>query len=148
MKVGRSSSSSVVASLLSVPPPPRLLFLAIFIVCTTTSLTANTTTTTTTTINPSTTTLLSLEPPQHVIAQFPKNDRQQQSTYADYNGTTTREAGFRFNHLVLDQRTGQLFGGAVNRLVQLDADLKLIELASTGKKKIIFLLFLIYFFGA
>ncbi|XP_016844903.1 plexin-B [Nasonia vitripennis] len=66
----------------------------------------------------------------HIVAQFPSlASGQMQRTYLDYNSTS-----LRFNHLVIDPNTGQLFAGAVNRLLQLDSDLQVKEHVITGPK--------------
>ena len=68
--------------------------------------------------------------PVHIVAQFPPIT-EEPSINLDYNGTG--EGALRFNHLVLDPQTGQLYAGAVNRLMQLDSELNLKELVITGK---------------
>ncbi|XP_058804816.1 LOW QUALITY PROTEIN: plexin-B [Phymastichus coffea] len=72
------------------------------------------------------------EPPQHIVARYPGSDDDQLTVYADYN--TTREDSLRFNHLLLEPASGNLLVGAVNRLVQLDADLRPLQLVITGPR--------------
>lgn len=76
-------------------------------------------------------------PPQenkspHITAQFPGEDSQQYGFYA-LDPNTTREGALRFNHLAIDPMTKRLYIGAVNRLLQLDSNLKLEEHVSTGQ---------------
>ncbi|XP_047364074.1 plexin-B [Vespa velutina] len=75
-------------------------------------------------------------PPQenkspHITAQFPAEESQQYGFYA-LDPNTTREGALRFNHLAIDPMTKRLYIGAVNRLLQLDSNLKLEEHVSTG----------------
>ncbi|XP_014213293.1 plexin-B [Copidosoma floridanum] len=101
-----------------VPPPPRLPFSLLFpllylLVCAVVRADDGSTS------GPPTT------EPQHIVAQFPA---------APDTNNATRDEELRFNHLVLDPRSGQLYAGAVNRLVQLDPDLRLRELVITGPR--------------
>lgn len=67
----------------------------------------------------------------HVIAQFPVGNGQRYG-YFSLDVNATREGVLRFNHLAIDSSTGRLYGGAINRLFQLDSNLKLEEYVSTG----------------
>ncbi|XP_015599759.1 plexin-B [Cephus cinctus] len=69
----------------------------------------------------------------HVVAQFPLPVGQRYELYP-LDPNTTREGALRFNHLTIDPSTGRLYAGAVNRLVQLDSNLRLEELVSTGPR--------------
>lgn len=51
---------------------------------------------------------------------------------AQYPGPA--EPQLRFSHLQVDARTGRVFAGATNRLIQLSADLKLEQVVATGPK--------------
>lgn len=67
----------------------------------------------------------------HVVAQFPSGDGQRYGFYP-IDPNTTREGALRFTHLTIDPATGRLYAGAINRLLQLDSNLKLEEYVSTG----------------
>lgn len=67
----------------------------------------------------------------HVITQFPMGDGQRYGFYP-LDPNTTREGVLRFNHLTIDPATGRLYAGAINRLLQLDSNLRLEEYVSTG----------------
>lgn len=67
----------------------------------------------------------------HVMAQFPAGDGQRYGFYP-LDPNTTREGALRFNHLTIDPVTGRLYAGAINRLLQLDSNLRLEEYVSTG----------------
>jgi hypothetical protein len=86
-----------------VPPPPRLLLFCCCLLFGSASSTKHDE--------------VSGIPPEtvHIVAQYPNNASQ-----------------LLFNHLVLDPKTGQIFAGAVNRLLQLDSELRLKELLITG----------------
>lgn len=114
-----------------VPPPPRLLppsitcmylvawfFLVQRIAVTDAS-------ETTTTISPNET------HSPHIVAQFSSIEGQRHGFYP-LDPNATREGALRLNHLTIDPETGQLYVGAVNRLLQLDSNLNLEELVSTG----------------
>lgn len=68
----------------------------------------------------------------HIITQFPMGDSQRYGFYP-LDPNTTREGALRFNHLTIDPATGRLYAGAINRLLQLDSNLRLEEYVSTGK---------------
>lgn len=68
----------------------------------------------------------------HIITQFPMGDSQRYGFYP-LDPNTTREGALRFNHLTIDPITGKLYAGAINRLLQLDSNLRLEEYVSTGK---------------
>ena len=72
----------------------------------------------------------------HVVAQFPSVGEQRQGLFP-VHPNATRENSLTFNHLTIDPSTGRLYAGAVNRLLQLDSDLKLEEFVSTGKFKFV-----------
>lgn len=70
----------------------------------------------------------------HIIAQFPSADDEEAYRASQDDNNGTREGGsVSFNHMIVDSKTGQLFVGAVNRLLQLNPDLSLRELVITGK---------------
>lgn len=68
----------------------------------------------------------------HILAQFPAENGQQYGHFP-LEANTTREGALRFNHLTIDPSAGRLYVGAVNRLFQLDSNLKLEEHVSTGQ---------------
>lgn len=68
----------------------------------------------------------------HIIAQFPTGNGQRYG-HLSLDANVTREGALRFNHLAIDSSTGRLYGGAINRLFQLDSNLKLEEYVSTGR---------------
>lgn len=67
----------------------------------------------------------------HIVTQFPMGDGQRYGFYP-LDPNTTREGALRFNHLTIDPATGRLYAGAINRLLQLDSNLRLEEYVSTG----------------
>lgn len=67
----------------------------------------------------------------HIIAQFPAGNGQRYGHFS-LDANATREGALRFNHLAIDPSSGRLYGGAINRLFQLDSNLKLEEYVSTG----------------
>ncbi|XP_063990960.1 plexin-B [Diachasmimorpha longicaudata] len=84
--------------------------------------------------------LSSLPPPQqlpqdenpHVVARFPSLHHRLELSRRDPN--FTHEGPLRFNHLTIDPATGRLYAGAINRLLQLDKNLQLEEIVSTGPR--------------
>ncbi|KAJ8682893.1 hypothetical protein QAD02_018685 [Eretmocerus hayati] len=66
------------------------------------------------------------QPLQMIVSQFPSSQSLQLLDQT--------QGPLKFNHLVVDPKTGQLYGGAVNRLLRLDPSLELIELVVTGPK--------------
>lgn len=68
----------------------------------------------------------------HVVAQYPSHGEEYQKSYLDQNGTS-KEVKMHFNHLVIDPRSGQIYVSAINKLLQLDADLRLRATVKTGK---------------
>lgn len=68
----------------------------------------------------------------HILAQFPAENGQRYGHFP-LEANTTREGALRFNHLTIDPSTGRLYAGAINRLFQLDSNLKLEEYVSTGQ---------------
>lgn len=113
-----------------VPPPPRLtLLLTLYYVCLVLCSISVRAVAATSEEAAGSTAAPNETQPVHIVAQFPPLAAgQTQRTHLDYNATS-----LRFNHLVIDPKTGQLFAGAVNRLLQLDSDLKLKENVITGK---------------
>ncbi|XP_014222817.2 plexin-B isoform X2 [Trichogramma pretiosum] len=79
--------------------------------------------------------------PQPVVGQFPSErvragqKQLDMGSSSSSSGNSTGPGPLRFNHLVLDSKTGQLFAGAVNRLIKLDANLELEEVVVTGPKE-------------
>ncbi|XP_076249106.1 plexin B [Calliopsis andreniformis] len=69
----------------------------------------------------------------HTVTQFPSGDGQRYGFYP-IDPNTTREGALRFNHLTIDPATGRLYAGAINRLLQLDSNLRLEEYVSTGPR--------------
>lgn len=67
----------------------------------------------------------------HVVARFPSLHHRIELNRLDPN--FTREGTVRFNHLTIDPTTGRLYAGAINRLLQLDKNLQLEEIVSTGE---------------
>ena len=61
---------------------------------------------------------------RHVFAQFPPATDSENDSHV-----------LRFTHLVVDRSTGRVYVGAVNRLFQLDAGLRVEETAVTGPLK-------------
>ncbi|XP_066996957.2 plexin-B isoform X2 [Anabrus simplex] len=57
----------------------------------------------------------------HIVAQYPTAQAQNTS--------------MRFTHLAVDRRTGRVYAGAVNRLLQLDANLRVEGIVITGPRK-------------
>lgn len=124
---------------LQVPPPPRLslLLIALLLACCCAS---------TDDENAASTVAPIQEALQHVIAQFPPSPSSPEGrkiipvVYSSVASNTSSGdssssvGGFRFNHLVLDPKTGQLYAGAVNRLLQLKSDLTLVEQLVTGMR--------------
>lgn len=68
----------------------------------------------------------------HVVAQFPVENGQRYGHFP-LDANVTREGALRFNHLATDPSTGRLYVGAINRLFQLDFNLKVEEYVSTGR---------------
>ncbi|XP_034935883.1 plexin-B [Chelonus insularis] len=142
------------AVMLVVPPPPRLrsikcqswsiesfLSSAWLFTIALVTLTISTTAQTVPSSSPSTSVLSSSSSlttiPQenltlHIVARFPPET--ERSDFNKLNLNSTREGPLRFNHLTIDPSTGRLYAGAVNRLLQLDANLKLEQLVSTGPR--------------
>ncbi|KAH0546188.1 plexin-B [Cotesia glomerata] len=72
---------------------------------------------------------------QHIVARYPpESGLRLIDTYPKLDANSTREGPLRFNHLTIDPTTGRLYAGAVNRLMQFDANLKLEKLVSTGPR--------------
>ena len=106
---------------LLVPPPPRLVMILLLLIATT--------------LIKADEDLIAAEsniqqqkqqqlPPVYVpiVAQFP-----------DKNDSRLAKIGdFRFNHLIVDPKSGYLFAGAVNRLFKLDSSLQLDDVVVTG----------------
>ncbi|EZA53760.1 Plexin-B [Ooceraea biroi] len=69
----------------------------------------------------------------HVVAQFPAENGQRYGHFP-LDTNATREGALRFNHLTIDPSTGGLYAGAINRLFQLDLNLRLEEYVSTGPR--------------
>lgn len=67
----------------------------------------------------------------HIVGQFPVGNVQRYGHFS-LDANTTREGALRFNHLTIDPSSGRLYAGAINRLFQLDSNLKLEEYVSTG----------------
>lgn len=67
----------------------------------------------------------------HIIAQYPPDDAR---AHRPLDPNATRDGALRFNHLTVDPSTKRLYAGAVNRLLQLDADLRLEESVATGPR--------------
>ncbi|XP_063219217.1 plexin-B isoform X2 [Bacillus rossius redtenbacheri] len=63
--------------------------------------------------------LMTLATTNDIVAQFPVNGSQQ----------------MRMNHLAVDRATGKMYVGAVNHVLQLDSNLHVEELVSTGPRK-------------
>ncbi|XP_069694417.1 plexin-B isoform X10 [Periplaneta americana] len=55
--------------------------------------------------------------------------------FAQYPPASDNSSALRFTHLVVDKSTGRVYAGAVNRLLQLDAALRVEETAVTGPHK-------------
>ncbi|KAG7207100.1 hypothetical protein KM043_000977 [Ampulex compressa] len=70
----------------------------------------------------------------HIVAQFSVGDSQRYGYYS-LDPNTTREGTLLFDHLAVDPTTGRLYAAAVNRLLQLDSNLKLEEYVSTGPQR-------------
>jgi len=68
----------------------------------------------------------------HIIVQFPV-DNEQRYGHFPLNVNVSREGALRFNHLTIDPSMGRLYAGAINRLFQLDLNLRLEEYVSTGQ---------------
>ncbi|KYN31861.1 Plexin-B [Trachymyrmex septentrionalis] len=69
----------------------------------------------------------------HIIAQFPAGNGQRYGHFS-LDANATREGALRFNHLAIDPSSGRLYGAAINRLFQLDSNLRLEEYVSTGPR--------------
>lgn len=69
----------------------------------------------------------------HIVVQFPSINNPR-NTFFPLDPNNTREGALRFSHLTVDPKTNRLYAGAVNRLMQLNSDLELEALVSTGKK--------------
>ncbi|XP_046429444.1 plexin-B [Neodiprion fabricii] len=69
----------------------------------------------------------------HIVAQFPSLGNLR-SNFSPLVLNTTREGALKFNHLTSDPITNRLYAGAVNRLMQLDSDLQLEAIVSTGPR--------------
>ncbi|XP_018362597.1 PREDICTED: plexin-B [Trachymyrmex cornetzi] len=69
----------------------------------------------------------------HIIAQFPVGNGQRYGHFS-LDANATREGALRFNHLAIDPSSGRLYGAAINRLFQLDSNLRLEEYVSTGPR--------------
>ena len=78
-----------------------------------------------------------------IVTQFPTGDGQRYGFYP-LDPNTTREGVLRFNHLTIDPATGRLYAGAINRLLQLDSNLRLEEYVSTGELFIPFMNYMSY----
>lgn len=78
-----------------------------------------------------------------IVTQFPTGDGQRYGFYP-LDPNTTREGLLRFNHLTIDPATGRLYAGAINRLLQLDSNLRLEEYVSTGELFILFINYMSY----
>jgi plexin A len=63
-------------------------------------------------------------PIRHIFAQYPP-----------VTDSENNSSALRFTHLVVDRSTGRVYAGAVNRLLQLDAGLRVEETAVTGPFK-------------
>jgi len=68
----------------------------------------------------------------HIIVQFPVGNGQRYGHFS-LDANATREGALRFNHLAIDPSSGRLYGAAINRLFQLDSNLRLEEYVSTGQ---------------
>ncbi|XP_012278173.1 plexin-B isoform X2 [Orussus abietinus] len=69
----------------------------------------------------------------HIVAQFPSTDPNRYGLFPT-EANATKEGALRLNHLTIDPNTGRLYTGAVNRLLQMDSNLKLEEYVSTGPR--------------
>lgn len=78
-----------------------------------------------------------------IVTQFPTSDGQRYGFYP-LDPNATREGVLRFNHLTIDPATGRLYAGAINRLLQLDSNLRLEEYVSTGELFIPFTNYMTY----
>lgn len=71
----------------------------------------------------------------HVVAKFPPVVGSG-GRFGGFNSlelNKTREGPLIFNHLTIDRKEGRLYAGAVNRLLQLDYNLRLEQYVSTGE---------------
>ncbi|XP_066586668.1 plexin-B [Prorops nasuta] len=69
----------------------------------------------------------------HIVAQFPIGKNLSYGLCPSHPNAS-KECLLEFNHLAIDTKTGRLYAGAVNRLLQLSSNLRLEEYVSTGPR--------------